>query len=153
MKDVKELKTSISSLTTSMNNQMKELRDMMMVLMQSNKSPTPPPTSSPEHVTPGVKDPLSGASSGAEAAIEEEVDGDSKAKDEDGSEKYSAVPPPYSLDPPIPHPHIVHRGDPPKLTPKAFPMWQAKMKSYLCCSSMNYGEFLRKDLRITIQET
>ena len=53
----------------------------------------------------------------------------------------------YSPNPPIPHPHIVHRGDPPKLTPKAFPKWQAKMKSYLCCSSIELWRIVEEGFK------
>ena len=39
MKDIKALETSISSMNTSVNSQMQELRDMIMQFMQSNKAP------------------------------------------------------------------------------------------------------------------
>jgi hypothetical protein len=82
---------------TSLNGQMKELQDMMMNFMQSNKPPTPP-TNTTENCTPIVQNPSLGAPSVAET-MEEEVVGsetdpniDPKANGEDDNKSYSEVP-------------------------------------------------------------
>jgi hypothetical protein len=91
-----------------------------------------------------VKDPLSGAPLGAETVNVEEVVGDSKSREESEPTKFSEVPLVYSPKPPIPHPHIVLQGKPPKLTPKPLAKWQPKMKSYLCCSSIELWTILEE---------
>ncbi len=73
MKDIKDLETSISSMNASLDGQMKELRDMMMNFMQSNKPPIPPTTTT-ENGTNIVQDPSLGAPLVAET-MEEEVGG------------------------------------------------------------------------------
>jgi hypothetical protein len=141
MKDIKDLESSISLMNSSIDGQMKELQDMMMHLMQPNKSPIPTITTT-ENGTFVVQDPSIGAPSVVNT-MEEVVGGsetapkiDVNAKESVDSKLYSEVPLMYSLNPPIPHPRINQQGDPPKLTPKAFYLRQTKMKLYLCCSSI-----------------
>jgi hypothetical protein len=62
MKDIKDLESSISSMNSSIDGQMKELQDMMMHLMQPIKSPIPPITTT-ENGTFVVQDPSIGAPS------------------------------------------------------------------------------------------
>ena len=53
-------------------------------------------------------------------------------QDKDGKEEYHEVPHWYSPNPTIPHPHINHRGDPPKISAtSSFSQWQYLMKSHL----------------------
>ena len=136
MNDIKVLETSLSSLESSMSSRMEELHNMMKILLEkqaSNSSTTTIP-----NVTPGVIDPLNGASSEANIVVEEEGDGSNKPKIDSGFGDYHKVAPPkvYTPDPPIPHPHIVNQGNPPTLTPKSFAKWQSKMRSFLCSSSI-----------------
>jgi hypothetical protein len=118
MEDIKELKSCISSMNTSIG----ELREMMMNFMQVNK-PHIPPTTTPEVGTPVVHDTSLGAPSEAETTEVEGGGGETlPKKDANGTGVYSEVAPPpvYSPDPPIPHPRVNQQGDPPKLTPNAF---------------------------------
>jgi hypothetical protein len=133
MEDIKELKLSISS----MNDSIGELRDMMISFMQDNK-PHISPTTTTEVGTPVVQKTSLGAPPEAETK-DEEGSGETLAKiDPNTMGVYSAVAPlpVYSPDPPVPHPRINQRGDPPELTPNDFSLWQTKMKSYLNSSSI-----------------
>ena len=109
MDDLKRLETT---LTSSMETQMREMREMIMQLMSPNRA-TPPPH--PE-------DPPSTSPAQASAKLGESKDGDeqsnkgSPSKRGDGKGEYNEVPHWYSPDPPIPHPHINNRGDPPSLS-------------------------------------
>lgn len=110
---------------------------MMMSFMQANKSPIPPTTTT-EVDTPVVQKTSLGAPSKAETN-DKEGSGETLPKiDPNAPGVYSEVAPPpvYSPNPPIPHPRINQRGDPPMLTPNAFSLWQTKMKSYLNSSSI-----------------
>jgi hypothetical protein len=133
MEDIKELKSSISS----MNDSISELREMMMSFMQANKPPIPPTTTT-EFVTPVVDKTSLGASTEAETKDGEGSSESLPKLDPNATGLYSTVSPPlvYSPDPPIPHPRINPRGDPPSLNPNAFSLWQTKMKSYLNSSSI-----------------
>jgi hypothetical protein len=105
MEDLKDLEKSMRS---TMDAQMKELREMIVQLLPKGVgSPLPP---------------LEVNSSAAQATEVEESDGtkESPTKSASGKEKYSEVPHIYSPDPPIPHPHINNRGDPPKFNPSCF---------------------------------
>ncbi|KAM0916349.1 hypothetical protein ACQ4PT_010232 [Festuca glaucescens] len=133
MEDIKELKSSISS----MNDSIGELREMMMSFMQANKPPIPP-TITTEVGAPVVQKTSLGAPSEAETKDKEGSVETLPKIDPNAPRVYSEVAPPpvYSPDPPIPHPRINQRGDPPMFTPNAFSLWQTKMKSYLNSSSI-----------------
>jgi hypothetical protein len=121
MEDLKDLETSMRS---TMDAQMKELREMIVQLLPKGVgSPLPP---------------LEVNSSAAQATEVEESDGtkESPTKSASGKEKYSEVPHIYSPDPPIPHPHINNRGDPPKFNPSCFSNWQFLMRSYMKSASI-----------------
>ena len=61
----------------------------------------------------------------------------SSSKKGNGKGEHHMEPPPwYSPNPPIPHPHINNRGDPPKLSAFPFGSWQFQMKSHVCSSSI-----------------
>lgn len=70
-------------------------------------------------------------------------DAESKAKEDEvhknGDGKYAKTPPPesYSVDPPIPHPHIVSQGAPPPFDKDNVPNWQSLMKSHLKSSCIH----------------
>ena len=103
MDDLKNLETS---LTSSMNAQMAELRAMMAQLLAAS----PPPAATSLEVN-------------ASAVVSGEGEQQTKEpppKNDGGKGDHHNVPFIYSLDPPIPHPHINNRGDPPRLIPSCF---------------------------------
>ena len=97
MDDLKELKIS---LTSSMETQMSELREMMAQILKASKAPAP---TLPEDSTSAARDKASALSVG-EKAGDEEPHKDSPPKRDSGKEGYHEVPHWYSPDPPIPHP-------------------------------------------------
>ena len=103
MDDLKKLETS---LTSSMETQMNELREMMAQILKASKVLVSPP---PEDSASAVRDKAS-AKSGEEKAGDEEANKGSLSKKGSGKEEYHEVPHWYSPDPPIPHPHINNRG-------------------------------------------
>ena len=72
----------------------------------------------------------------------------SSSKKGSGKEDYSEVSHLYSPDPPIPHPHINNRGDPPKLTTSSFNEWKFLMKSHVCSSSIELWRIIEDGLYI-----
>jgi hypothetical protein len=50
----------------------------------------------------------------------------------------------YSLDPPVPHPHINNRGDPPKLDALKFVQWQYQMISHMCSSCIKLWRIIEE---------
>ena len=118
MDDLKYLETS---LTSSMNTQMEELRSMMRELLKANK---PPATSS-----------LEANASAAHDGDGEQLTNESPPKIDSGKEEYHGVPFKYSVDPPIPHYHINNRGEPPRFNPSCFSNWQFFMRSHVKSTS------------------
>ena len=143
----------IKAVTTMVSSEMKELRELIMGLMQdkNHTSTTPTPTDVAQVVTPSKGDNNETAPKGADGTQTERVDDPTKPN-ADGSpmkapENYHSVPHVYSPDPPIPHPHITHQGQPPPLTPKSFDNWQNKMKSYLCSSSIELWRIVEQGFK------
>ena len=95
-------------LESSVETQMKEMYEMFTQVMSSRASESPPP----EDPAFAVKD-LASAKSDEEKVGEVSING-SPTKIDDGKGGHHAVPFVYSPDPPIPHPHINNRGDPPR---------------------------------------
>ena len=107
---------------------------MMRTLMQRTLAPLPPPE------IPGVTQEGESKDKPSKDDFEE-----GKGEDEDpkkikppnaskevgGEGEYSRVPFTYSADPPIPHPHVNIRGDPPKLDTAMFANWQFLMTSHM----------------------
>jgi hypothetical protein len=93
------------SLESTMSTQISELREIIAQLMQAKASSAPPPPlvapASTEQVEVGVED--------------EDTDKDKEARSSTKGNKKGEFPHWYSPDPPVPHPHINNRGDPPKL--------------------------------------
>ncbi|MEO7173451.1 hypothetical protein, partial [Flavobacterium sp.] len=119
---------------SSTDAQMKELKDMMQTLMQRTLAPLPPPE------IPGVtqggesKDKPSEDDSEKGKGVDEDptkIKPPNASKEEGGEGEYSRVPFTYSVDPPIPHPHVNIRGDPPKLDTAMFANWQFLMTSHM----------------------
>ena len=119
MDDLKELETT---LTSSMNAQLKELREMMTQLLNGSK----PPASSFLEVN----------ASAAQSGEGEGIIKDPPPKIDGGKAEHHAVPFVYSPDPPILHPHINNRGEPPRLNPSCFYNWQFLMRSNVKSASI-----------------
>ena len=134
MKDLKELQTS---LTSSMDTRMDELRELIAKLVSVQA--TNPSTSS----VPG------GISPEKPPSDQEVVVGENETiKEKSGKEEYHTVPPNYSPDPPIPHPHINNIGVPPKIESCAsFSQWQRSMRTYLRSSSNELWRIVQKGFK------
>ena len=116
MDDLKKLE---ANLTSSMETQMKEMREMIAQILQASKAPASP---NPEDSASAAKD-IASAKSG-EVKVGEGSSKDSLPKSDGGKEGYHEVPHWYSPDPPIHHPHINNRGDPPRLNASCFTNWR-----------------------------
>jgi hypothetical protein len=88
---------------SSVSTQISELHEMIAQLIQA-KTPSAPPLEKP--ATPQVEN---------VELEEEEADKGTDAKSCTKGDGKGEFPHWYSPDPPVPHPHINHRGDPPKL--------------------------------------
>ena len=116
MDDLKKMETS---LTSSMKAQMNGLREMIAQLMKA-KDAAPSTSTTPETTAPENEE----HKEGGEETKNESPKPPPPSKDKDGKDDYRDVPHWYSPDPPIPHPHINHRGDPPKIHASPFSQWQ-----------------------------
>ena len=111
MDDLKSLETT---LLKSFEAKMEEM-NQMIARLTSSIAPSP---SSSEAPTPSSKE--KGNTGSKDDDVEGEKLNGSTSKKGSGKEEYSEVRHVYSPDPPIPHPHINNRGDPPKLTASSF---------------------------------
>jgi hypothetical protein len=100
------------NLESSMSTQISELREMIAQLIQA-KTPSAPPPDKP--ATPQVEN---------VGLKEEDADKGTDAKSCTKGDGKGEFPHWYSPDPPVPHPHINNRGDPPKLDALNFGQWQ-----------------------------
>ena len=129
MEDFKSLESRIDVLTS-----------MLQSLVDSKKDPP----NSPPHVD--LDPPLPGFVKATEKSAEERSeDNDSgSSKRDSGKGEFNMVPPPwYSPDPPIPHPHINNRGDPPKISAYPFGTWQFQMQSHVNSSSIELWRIIK----------
>ena len=94
---------------------------MMRKLINANKPPA----------TPSLEANASIAHSGEG----EQHTNESPPKNDGGKEEYHGVPYKYSVDPPIPHPHINNRGDPPSFNPSCFSNWLFLKRSHVKSAS------------------
>jgi hypothetical protein len=109
------------SFESSMSSQISELCEMIAQLMQPKIPSAPPLPDKP--ATPHVEN----------AGLEEEVaDKEPEARSSTKGDGKGELPHWYSPNPPIPHPHINNRGDPPKLDALNFGQWQYQMISHMC---------------------
>ena len=117
-----------------MATDLRQMREMIAQLMQGQKGSVPPPSSNEDPISPDVDDAAAKAAAEAAAkAAEEDLGGEETSdstKKGDKQKNYNETPW-YSLYPPIPHPHINHRGDPPKMCDYSFAQWQFLMKSHV----------------------
>ena len=117
MKDLKEMEISLTSVV---DKRMDELRDMIAKLASAQAS-NPSASSVPGGISP-EKPP----------SDQEVVVGENETiKEKSGKEEYHTVPPNYSPDPPIPHPHINNIGVPPKIDAStSFSHWKNLMCNF-----------------------
>ena len=96
------------------------MREMITQLFAKNGAPPPtveePIPSEAEEASAKAK--AEAAAKAAEEGLGTEETSDSTKPNE--SKDYKVTPPWFSPNPPIPHPHINHRGDPPKLSDHSF---------------------------------
>ena len=124
---------------SSLEAQLLKMNEMLMALLKSKEpeatSPSPPSKehgeNSKESSSDGSKDVPPSAS--PEKAEKDESPSSSNTPE---GEEYHEVNHNYSPNPPIPHPHVNFRSDPPKLKPTHFSQWQFQMKSHLCSVSI-----------------
>jgi len=89
--------------------------DILATLLQSlvdakKDPPKPPPQEDLDTTLPGF---VKALDKPAEEKSEDNNSGSSSKKGNEKGEHHMVPPPWYSPDPPIPHPHINNRGDPP----------------------------------------
>src|SRR3954463_2499371 len=137
-----DLKTLETTLVSSMEAKIEEMRQLIMRISTSAASPP----SNSEDTTPQSKE------TGKTVSKDNEVVGDdtsksSSSKKDSGKDGYNKVSHVYSPDPPIPHPHIHNRGDPPKLSASTFSQWQFLMKSHVCSSSIELWKIIENGCR------
>ena len=130
MDDLKSLETT---LTSSMNTQMEELRAMMRQLLNANNPPVAPS--------------LEANASAAHSGEGEQLTNESPPKIDNGKPEYHGVPYKYSADLPMPHYHINNRGDPPKFNPSCFTNWQFMMKSHVKSASSELWRIIEVEFK------
>lgn len=129
MDDLKSLETSLRS---SIESQMLDMKKYLAELIKPSVPPIIP-------ITEG-KDPLLEGDASASPSSKEPLEGDDLANVKVSSaspkkalgekEAYNAVDW-RSPDPPVPHPHINNRVDPPKLNVEDFKRWQFEFRSHV----------------------
>ena len=133
MKDLKEMQTSLTSLV---DKRMDELRELIAQIA-SAQATTPPASSAPtdnssEHINEEDDGADGGEEEGKEGGEKDKTKLPKKPPSSNEKEEYHAVPPNYTPDPPIPHPHINNIGVPPKIeASSSFSQWQYLMQTYL----------------------
>ena len=132
MKDIKEMQTSLTSL---MDPRMDKLRELLSKFASTKAAPS-------------ASSPLGNNSSSEDVNVENEDEDGGEGEHTEGEKKntspkenpsfhgkgckdeFHAVPPSYSPDPPIPHPHINNIGVPPKIdASSSFTQWQYLMRN------------------------
>ena len=138
MKDLKEVQTSLKSLVDTRMDELCEL----IAQLGSARAAAPPASSAPhddssENVN-GEDDEADEGETGTKGDGDKENEkakipkksssSNGKGKEED----YHAVPPNYTPDPLVPHPHINNIGVPPKIdASSSFSQWQYLMRTFL----------------------
>lgn len=133
MDDLKALETSLRS---SMESQMIDMKQYLADLLKMSVPPIIPIMEDKDSLldgeasaSPSSKKPLEG-----DNLANVKVSSASPKKGLGEKEGYNAVDW-RSPDPPIPHPHINTRGDPPKLNVEDFNRWQFEFRSHVCSAS------------------
>ena len=137
MKDLKELKGSLTSLV---DTRMDELHELITKLASARATTPPASSAHNDNSSEKVNVEDEEADDGDTGTKEDEDKANEKPKppkkssSSDGKGKganYHAVPPNYTPDPPVPHPHINNIGVPPKIDASSFSQWQYLMRTYL----------------------
>jgi hypothetical protein len=123
------------SLESTMTSQMNELHEIMAQLMQAKFASATPLSDIPA--------PLNVENAGLE---EEDADKDktNEARSSTKGDGKGEFPHWYSPGPPIPHPHINNRGDPPKLDALNFGQWQYQMISHMRSSCIEHWRIVEE---------
>ena len=138
---------------SSTDAQMQELKHMIQTLMQRTSAPPPPPE------IPEATQESESRDKPSEGDFEE-----GKGRDEDpkknqspnasketgGEGEYARVPFTYSVDPPIPHPHVNIRGDPPKLDTAMFANWQFLMNSHMNSACIDLWRIVQEGFHVHV---
>jgi hypothetical protein len=127
---------SLESSMTSMTSQISELHEMIAQLMQAKTNSAPPPPEIP--ATPQVENVELG---------EEGADKGTDAKSCTKGDRKGEFPHWYSPDPPVPHPHINNRVDPPKLDALNFGQWQYQMISHMRSSCIKLWRIVEEGFK------
>ena len=140
IEDFNRLETLVTTSIESHDSQMKELREMMKLLLPIK------PASASIALDDDTDDPLKG-----DPKLVESKDGNSEGETKiDGSpikrkDGYNNVAHNYPTpDPIIPHPRINNCGDPPKLDTSAFISWSKEMKSHIKSSSIELWRIIEQ---------
>jgi hypothetical protein len=126
------------SLESTMTSQMNELREMMAQLMQA-KLPSATPL-------PEMPAPLNVENAGLEEE-DAKKDKTNEARSSTKGDGKGEFPHWYSSNPPIPHPHINNRGDPPKLDALNFGQWQYQMISRMRSSCIEIWRIVEEGFK------
>ena len=146
MKDIKELETS---LTSAMNARMDEMREMIADLIKAQTT-TPSASPTPEESPSGKKPEEKGEEEGESGTKDDPPKKNATPQGKGEKEDYHQAPLGswYSPDPPIPHPHINHRGDPPKIDAStSFTQWQYLMKTHLNSSCIKLWRVIQNGFK------
>ena len=143
-----DFKAFQESMQSSVAKEMQQMREMITQLFAKNGAPPPtveePIPSEAEEASTKAK--AEAAAKAAEEGLGTEETSDSTKPNE--SKDYKETPPWFSPNPPIPHPHINHRGDPPKLTDHSFAQWQYLMKSHVQSSCIDLWAIIMNGLHV-----
>ena len=117
MKDLKEMQTPLTSLMDSCMNKLCDIFTKFASTKAAPYASSPPgDNSSTEHVNVENEDENGGEGEHSEGDKKNTSPKENPSSHGKGSkEEFHAVPPSYSPDPPIPHPHINNIGVPPKI--------------------------------------
>jgi hypothetical protein len=133
-----ETMDDFKSMESTMTSQMSELREIIAQLMQA-KAPSAPPPPPPE-----IPATLNREDVGLE---EEDADKDKEARSSTKGNGKGEFPHWYSPDPPVSHPHINNRGDPPKLDALNFGKWKYQMISHMCSSCIELWRIVEEGFK------
>ena len=140
-----DFKAFQESMKSSVATEMQQMREMITQLFAQNGAPPPSveESISSEAEEAAAKAKAEAAAKAAEECLGREETSDSTKPKENKDYKET---PWYSPNPPIPHPHINHRGDPPKLSEHSFAQWQYLMKSHVQSSCIDLWTIIEKGL-------
>src|SRR3954467_9544653 len=139
MEDLRNLETRLSS---SLVN---EVKNMLEQLLKDKEGSSPP---SPEEDQPSILPKGNTSVSPEGMVVGGKLDNVNSSTHNDGGkgEHHDSW---YSPDPPIPHPHVYNRGDPPKLEESAtFAQWQSLMRTHMRSSCIELWNIIEHGLFI-----